>query len=158
MAHSDALMVALAPILRQLASCDPSQPDLAHQLDQQFPLDGEILTVVRKLLENGLSEGWLCPRGEPGMSYGRLSKVSPDSHGFSIDAVHMNQPGPGHHHPMGEIDLCFALSGTPRFDGRKPGWTCYPPGSWHIPTVTDGEMLILYFLPDGAIRFGPRDA
>ena len=156
MAHSDALLVALGPVLRQLSNCDPSQPGLADQLNRELPPDGEQLAPVRELLRAGLSEGWLCPRGTPGMSFGRVSKATPESHGFSIDAVHMNQPGPGHTHPKGESVLCFAISGNPRFDGREPGWTCYPPGSWHIPTVSDGEMVILYFLPDGAIRFEPK--
>lgn len=26
------------------------------------------------------------------------------------------------------------------------------------PTVTGGRMLIVYFLPDGAVRWGPRQA
>jgi len=29
----------------------------------------------------------------------------------------------------------------------------YGAGSEHVPTVTDGAMLILYFLPGGAIEF-----
>jgi hypothetical protein len=68
----------------------------------------------------------------------------------------MAKPGPGHTHPNGEIDLCFAVSGAPRFDGNAPGWTVYPPNSWHVPTVEGGVMDILYFLPGGAIRFEPK--
>jgi len=69
----------------------------------------------------------------------------------------MTEPGPGHAHPRGEVDLCMAIEGDPRFDGRKEGWTAYAPGSWHIPTVQGGRMAILYFLPGGEIRFGPRN-
>ena len=57
--------------------------------------------------------------------------------------------------------LCFALTtvdGAPTFDGHPPGWTVYPPGSWHVPTVAGGVMDILYFLPGGAIRFEPQPA
>jgi hypothetical protein len=68
----------------------------------------------------------------------------------------MSGVGPGHTHGNGEIDLCLAVGGTPRFDGHGPGWVVYPPGSWHEPTVTGGAMDILYFLPGGAIQFGPR--
>ena len=50
------------------------------------------------------------------------------------------------------------LDGEPRFDGNPPGWTVYPPGSWHIPTVTSGKMAILYFLPEGAMRFEAQPA
>ncbi|MEC7947559.1 MAG: DUF4863 family protein, partial [Myxococcota bacterium] len=91
-----------------------------------------------------------------GVRFGRLTKATTASRGFSIDAVDMNGPGPGHVHPNGEVDLCFALDGAPTFDGNPPGWTSYAPGSWHVPTVAGGRMAILYFLPDGAIRFGPR--
>ena len=68
----------------------------------------------------------------------------------------MSGPGPGHVHPNGEFDLSFALDGNPKFDGQAEGWLVLPPGSWHTPTVTDGRMGILYFLPNGAIEFGPR--
>ena len=54
---------------------------------------------------------------------------------------------------LAEIDLCLALEGSPTFDGRPPGWLVLPPGSRHVPTVTGGDMAILYFLPDGAITF-----
>ena len=56
------------------------------------------------------------------------------------------------------MDLCFALDGDPTFDGNPPGWTVYGPESWHVPTVADGTMAILYFLPGGAIRFEERPA
>ena len=68
----------------------------------------------------------------------------------------MNGPGLAHTHPNGEIDLCFAMDGDPRFDGHPEGWVVYGPGSWHVPTVTGGTMAILYFLPSGAIAFGPQ--
>ena len=64
----------------------------------------------------------------------------------------MSRPGPGHIHPEGEIDLLIPLSGEPSFDGSSTDWVVYPPGSWHVPTVADGEMLILYFLPQGAFQ------
>ena len=60
-------------------------------------------------------------------------------------------------HPNGEVDLCFTVDGNPTFDGNAPGWTVYEPGSWHVPSVADGVMDILYFLPGGAIKFGPKE-
>ena len=65
----------------------------------------------------------------------------------------MDSPGPQHRHGNGEVDLCFTTRGDARFDGHAQGWVVYPPGSVHVPTVTQGEMLILYFLPGGAIEF-----
>ena len=162
MAEPTELIAALQPVLERLdtvrlpaGSTDLS--DVAASLEADLPLDSITLTLVRTLVELGLEEGWLCPKEAGGVRFGRLAKASPFTHGFSIDVVDMHGPGPGHTHPQGEIDLCFALEGAPTFDGRAPGWTVYGPGSWHVPTVSGGRMAILYFLPGGAIRFGPQD-
>ena len=32
-----------------------------------------------------------------------------------VSATHMATPALGHTHPQGEVDLCFAVSGAPRF-------------------------------------------
>ena len=151
------LLHALEPVLEHLANLDSATPGLAEKLDVDLPLGGDALRPVEALVREGLEQGWLCPRGGDGVRYGRLSKPTESTHGYSIDAVDMTEPGPGHAHPRGEIDLCFAIEGDPRFDGRSPGWTVYPPDSWHIPTVRGGRMAILYFLPGGEIRFGPRN-
>jgi len=39
------------------------------------------------------------------------------------------------------------------FDGHPAGWRVYGPGTAHHPTVSGGQALILYLLPDGAIEF-----
>jgi hypothetical protein len=153
---SQALLQALTPLLESLSRIDTESPDSSAELAREFPMDGEALRLVRDLVAEGISGGWLMPRGEEGLRYGRLTKATPESFGFSIDAVLMDRPGPGHLHPKGEIDLCLATSGEPLFDGQPEGWVVKSPGSWHIPTVSGGEMAILYFLPDGEIVFGPR--
>ena len=96
-----------------------------------------------------IGSDWLLPRAQGGIRFGRVAK---DLHGFSVDAVLMDVPGPRHRHPNGEIDLCFPTRGEPKFDGHGPGWVVYGRGSAHVPTVRGGEMLILYFLPGGAIE------
>lgn len=161
MADPTALIAALQPVLERLSQvrldADGLDADaVVGALSADLPLDGPQLTQVRTLLELGLDEGWLCPREHAGVRFGRLTKASRATHDLSIDAVEMSGPGPGHTHPRGELDLCFALDGAPRFDGRPEGWTVYGPGSWHVPTVSDGRMVILYFLPGGEIRFEPR--
>lgn len=156
MAKPIELIAALQPILDHLAELDPDDPDTVHELTDAFPLEGPELVLVRTLVELGLSEGWLCPKEANGVRFGRVAKAGKATHGFSIDAVDMDAPGPGHTHPQGEFDLCFALEGEPLFDGRPEGWTVYAPDTWHVPTVRGGRMAILYFLPDGAIRFEPR--
>ncbi|MED5372978.1 MAG: DUF4863 family protein [Myxococcota bacterium] len=153
MAERDALIAALQPILATLSTLDPQDPQAAMAtLNERHPIAslGELAAFVRL----GVEEGWLCDREANGVKFSRVAKpADPMAAGMSIDAVHMCAAGPGHTHPKGEFDLCFAVSGDPRFDGKPPGWTVYPPGSWHEPTVSGGVMDILYFLPDGAMRF-----
>ena len=152
----DALLEALAPIFPILAGVDVADPAAGDQLNAVLPVSGPALQRVEAVVRQGLAEGWLCPREAGGVRFGRAAKASAATLDFSIDAVDMDGAGPGHTHPGGEIDLCFALEGEPLFDGRPPGWTVYPAGSWHVPTVSGGRMGILYFLPGGAIRFEPR--
>ncbi|MBL8617314.1 MAG: DUF4863 family protein [Deltaproteobacteria bacterium] len=154
-----ALFAALAPVLHAVEGVDLSDPQaVAADLGARFPLEGAALTTLRAALEAGLAGGWLTPREADGVRFGRLAKAGPETAGCSIDVVDMDGPGPGHTHPNGEIDLCFALSGAPTFDGRPPGWVVYGPQSWHTPTVRGGRMVIVYLLPGGAIRFEPAPA
>lgn len=145
------LLATLQPILAHLSA--QGSTATAASLDAAFPLSGALLSQVRTQVEAGLAAGWLTPRQAGGVRFGRVAKSRESSLGFTIDAVDMDGPGPGHTHPEGEFDLCFALTQGARFDGHPEGWVVYPPGSWHVPTVTDGRMAILYFLPNGAIRF-----
>ena len=156
MATKEQFQQLLQPILDALATLDPDQPDAAAHLAAAFPIDSPAVQQLAEMFAAGVAEGWLCHRqGGPGVTYSRVLKATEPGQ-LSIDAVRMDCPGPGHTHPNGEFDLCFAVSGEPLFDGRPPGWTVYPTGSWHVPTVTGGTMNILYFLPGGAIQFGPR--
>ena len=98
----------------------------------------------------GVDAGWLVPRESGAVRFGRLAK---EQNGFSLDVVLSGGDGPRHKHPNGEINLMFPWSGSPVFDGRKPGWAVFPPDSVHVPGVVEGEMLILYLLPDGAVEW-----
>ena len=153
---SESLLEILTPLLEILSRIDTDDPESSAVLARELPMDGDQMSRIRELVVEGIAEGWLTPRGEEGLRYGRLAKATPESFGFSIDAVLMDRPGPGHLHPKGEIDLCFATRGEPRFDGEAEGWVVKSPGTWHVPTVSGGEMAILYFLPEGAIVFGPK--
>lgn len=156
MSDRAALIEALQPILREIASLDAADPAAAAQLNARFPLDGETLAPVLALVAQGVAGGWLTPKGEPGMRFGRVSRPAPETLDHAVDAVDMDRPGPAHTHPRGEFNLCVALDGAPSFDGQPPGWVVLPPGSWHVPTVTGGRMAILYFLPGGAWVSGPE--
>lgn len=149
----DLFLDRLAPVLAFARTLDVSDPSAAKAaLDAAFPLEGEAMKELRALVRRGVEERWLAEREAGGIRFSRPRKAQ-DASDVSVDVVHMDRPGPGHTHPNGEIDLCFAVSGAPRFDGAPEGWTVYPAGSWHVPTVEGGVMDIVYFLPAGAIRF-----
>ena len=153
MSAQEQLLTELLPIMERLTGIDIASDGAPDAINDLFPVDGPRLASIKKLVLQGLEEGWLCPREGRGLRYGRLCKPTATDYPFSIDTVDMSGPGPGHVHPNGEVDLCFAVDGTPLFDGNPEGWTVYKPGSWHVPTVTGGRMGILYFLPEGAIHF-----
>ena len=152
LAGRERLIAALAPVLAVVKTTDAANPEAASQLAEAFPLAA--LQDLASLVREGIEAGWLCERAAGGVRFSRVAKADHAATApLSIDAVHMDGAGPGHTHPNGEIDLCFATEGAPRFCGNAPGWTVYGAGSAHAPEVADGEMLILYFLPGGAIEF-----
>ncbi len=140
----------LRPLAEALRSLDVDAPDAAAQAEAISAFGGEQVAAIRAAALGSVDSDWLLPREAGGVRFGRVAK---DLCGFSVDCVWMNAPGPRHRHPEGEIDLCFAVDGAARFDGNPEGWVVYGRGSEHVPTVTDGAMLILYFLPGGAIEF-----
>lgn len=140
----------LRPIAEKLQDIEVDGPGAAAAVAAAVPFDGPEVAAVRAAAEAAVDSDWLLPKQAGGIRFGRVQK---DLLGFSVDCVLMDQPGPRHRHPNGEIDLCFRRKGTPTFDGKPEGWVVYGPGSVHVPTVRGGEMLILYFLPGGAIEF-----
>lgn len=146
----------LGPVIDYLSELDPADPTSADLLNAKYPVHGEEMLAIAGLFEAGVRNRWLCNReAGHGVTYSRVAK-NVGKADMTIDAVRMEGPGPGHSHPNGEFDLSFAIDGEPRFDGSAPGWSVYPPNSWHVPTVEGGIMNILYFLPGGAIQFGPK--
>jgi hypothetical protein len=132
----------------------PVEPPLVDRLAAGFPADGPWFKEMETLCRWGCSEGRLCAREASGIKFGRAVKPGPDTHGFSVDVVEMDDVvGPHHSHPNGEIDLVMPLEEGAAFDGTPRGWHVYGPGSAHHPAVTGGKALILYLLPDGAIEF-----
>jgi hypothetical protein len=142
---------ACKPILQFLSGKEIS-PTLNTELAHAFPKDSTQLQTIESLCKKALAENRIKMRGTPELRFGRLLKpteVCP----ISIDIVDMNCKGPGHTHPLGEIDLCFPQDSSAEFDGKTDTWIVYQKNSWHEPTVTQGRMIILYFLPEGSIRF-----
>jgi hypothetical protein len=151
-----ALEAELASWLPTLQALDAKQPDAAARLEAEIPFAGPSVARVRDLCKKGMEEGWLLPKeGGPKVKFGRLAK---DLGGFAVDVVWMEGKGLGHTHTKGEINLCLDWAGLPRFHEHLPGWVVFAPGSHHVPTVTGGEMLFVYFTPGGAVVWDPPPA
>lgn len=139
------MLELLAPLCRTIASLDLSEPDAAvATLNSAHP----DLSAIRAAV---LAADLTPKAAGPDVRFGRVAKPSEATHQLSIDAVDMRGAAAEHTHPNGEVSLCFATEGDPRFLGHAEGWVVVPPGSRHVPTVTGGRMTILYFLPDGAM-------
>ena len=128
--------------------------ELQAFLNESFPPGGEAFDDLATLCRQGIDEGWLCDREHGGIKFGRIIKPGPETHGFSVDVVDMeNIAGPYHGHPNGEIDMIIPESVDANFDGHGQGWLVYEPDSEHYPTVSGGRAIVLYLLPGGEIDF-----
>lgn len=132
----------------------PLDRSLENFLNQALPASSETFKAIEAACHQAIRDGWMCSREHGGIRFGRVIKPSAAIHGFSVDVVHMQDiAGPHHRHPLGEIDMIMPISPSARFDGRGAGWLVYGPGSAHAPTVSEGEALVLYLLPQGQIEF-----
>lgn len=132
----------------------PVDRQLAGELNATFPPGGLVFRSIEESCQAAIKAGWMCNREAGGIRYGRVVKPSAVTHGFSVDVVDMNDvAGPHHRHPKGEIDLIMPVTPNAVFDGHGAGWLVYGPDTAHSPTVTKGQALVLYLLPDGAIEF-----
>lgn len=150
---NEQLLEALKPVLQRLPSLDLSDPQAARDvLEAEFPLDGDLGNTLRALTQDGLRQGWLCKREAGPSRFSRVAK--PDAGlGYSVDAVLLWGDGPRHKHLQGEVNCMLALEGKPQFCGFEPGWAVFPPGSAHVPSVSGGQMMIFYMLPNGAVEW-----
>ncbi|HXH03667.1 MAG TPA: DUF4863 family protein [Candidatus Competibacteraceae bacterium] len=132
----------------------PLDAALGMFLNETFPPDEETFKAIERACHEAIAEGWMCNREAGGIRFGRVVKPGPSTHGFSVDVVLMKDvKGPHHRHPNGEIDMIMPLTPEAQFDGHGSGWFVYAPDSAHCPTVTQGEAIVLYLLPEGAIEF-----
>ena len=143
----------LQPVTAFIAG-EPLDAALAERLNQRFPPHGETYMAIEQACHDAIREGWMCSRGKRGRRFGRVIEPSETTGMLSVDVVDLeNIVGPHHRHPGGEICMIMPVNEGARFDGKGRGWCVYGPGSEHHPTVTDGEALVLYLLPDGQIEF-----
>jgi len=127
---------------------------LAEQLNRRFPPHGEKFNAIESACHEAIADGWMCAQGGAGRRFGRVIEASEQTGRLSVDVVDLvNIVGPHHRHPAGEICMIMPVTEGARFDDMPRGWCVFEPGSEHRPTVTDGEALVLYMLPDGKIEF-----
>ncbi|MFQ5974235.1 MAG: DUF4863 family protein [Alphaproteobacteria bacterium] len=127
---------------------------LETYLNTHLAGDTPLFMQIEDACHEAIREGWMCNREAGGIAYGRVLKPERAIQGFSVDVVRMaDVEGPLHRHPLGEIDMIMPVTEGALFDGKPRGWCVYGPGSTHSPTVTEGEALVLYLLPEGRIEF-----
>jgi hypothetical protein len=132
----------------------PLDGRLEQHLGALYPPEGDDFNVIEAACREAITAGWMCAEGGPGRRFGRVIEPGPDTNGLSVDVVDLKDiVGPHHRHPTGEVCMIMPLTATAKFDGAGRGWKVYEPGSAHNPTVTDGEAVVLYLLPDGRIEF-----
>ena len=128
--------------------------NLQNWLNAHFGADSEWYRDMTASCTRGVADGWMCKYEADGVKYGRVTKPSETSGGFSVDVVSMQDVrGPHHRHPNGEIDLIMPITPGAQFDGCDAGWKVYGPDSAHSPTVRHGAAHVLYLLPEGKIEF-----
>ncbi|MDP6345968.1 MAG: DUF4863 family protein [Alphaproteobacteria bacterium] len=126
--------------------------ELNRHLAALFPPDGDVFGAIEGACRDGIAAGWMCAEGGEGRRFGRIFEAGADTDGLSVDVVDVDSAaGPHHRHPKGEILMIMPITPAAKFDGHGRGWLVYEPGTGHRPTVTAGEAVVLYLLPDGEI-------
>lgn len=149
----DAFDTLVQTVVRDIAG-RPLDGALQDWLNAHYSAQGSWFQEMASACKEGIQAGWMCKHEADGVKYGRVTKPSPETGGFSVDVVSMaDLRGPHHRHPNGEIDLIMPLTPDALFDDCAAGWKVYGPDSAHYPTVSNGAACILYLLPDGKIEF-----
>ncbi|HJN25959.1 MAG TPA: DUF4863 family protein [Rhodospirillales bacterium] len=127
---------------------------LAKDLNRQFSPDSDAFKAIDIACHEAIKAGWMCEHGDEGRRFGRVIEPSTETHNLSVDVVQLKDiVGPHHSHPTGEVCMTMPVTEGAKFDGHEAGWCVNNPGSAHNPTVSNGEALVLYLLPDGQINF-----
>ena len=128
--------------------------ELADELNNNFPPGSETFDTIERACHEAIADGWMCSQGAEGRRFGRVIEPKDETGGLSVDVVDLTDiVGPHHRHPNGEVCMVMPVNEGALFDEKPRGWCVYEPGSAHHPTVTNGEALVLYMLPEGKIEF-----
>ncbi len=146
----------ITPVAKEIAK-GPVDADLEKRLNEKFPVGGTDFRSLQSACHEAIADGWMCAQGDEGRRFGRVIEATPETENLSVDVVQLKDiVGPHHRHPTGEICMVMPETEGATFDGRGAGWCVNEPGSAHRPTARNGEVLILYLLPNGEIEFTGR--
>ena len=97
------LVACLQPLIAAMDTVDPAAAEDAQaHLSAAFPFDGEAVTHIFALCEQGLADGWLVPHeAGPHVRFGRLDK---DMGGYAVDCVLNDE------HPMYGVSGALGLT------------------------------------------------
>jgi hypothetical protein len=149
---------ALIKPVVDLVSSTPIDAGLREELNRRFPPGGEVFDAIEKACHAAIDAGWMCANGDDKARWGRVIEPGAETSGLSVDVVQLTDlVGRHHSHPTGEVCMIMPMTPGAKFDGLSRGWCVFEPGSGHHPTVSDGQALILYMLPDGKIDFSEQN-
>lgn len=145
---------ALLKPVTDFVSSRAINPALAEELNSRFSPESEAFDEIERACHEAIANGWMCAQGGEGRRFGRVIEPGEQTGGLSVDVVDLTDVvGPHHRHPNGEVCMVMPVNRHALFDGTGRGWCVFEPGSAHHPTVTNGEALVLYMLPQGQIEF-----
>jgi hypothetical protein len=149
---------ALIKPVTDVVSSNAVDAALAEELNRLFPPGSETFDAIEKACHDAVADGWMCAEGEEGgPRWGRIIEPNQQTGGLSVDVVKLkNWVGSKHRHPKGEVCMILPLTPGALFDDMPRGWCVFEPATEHHPTVSNGEALVLYMLPDGLIDFADR--
>jgi hypothetical protein len=153
--HKREMLETLSHLLGDIRG-RPLDDDLESRLNRLFGVHSETFASLTRLVKLGVEEGWVAYAPVEGTDYrrGRIADPAKATAGMSVESgLLRNVKGPYHCHTRGEIDMIIPIDDSAQFCGRGAGWMVFPPLSEHFPTVTGGQALIMYFLPNGEIEY-----
>ncbi len=151
--HVSEFQQLLKPII-ELVSQGAIDTALEQDLNRLHPAGSPLFEEINQACHKAIEAGWMCAEGSEGRRFGRVIKPSEETHQLSVDVVDLiDIAGPHHRHPLGEVCMVLPITETALFDQNPRGWVVYPPDSAHRPTVSQGQALVLYLLPEGQIEF-----
>lgn len=159
--HKHELINTLKRVLDDIAG-DPLSPALETKLNARYGVGTTDYATLSQLLLSGVEEGWAAYAdiaGDPDYRRGRIQEPCDENHRISVESGLLRDvKGQYHRHTTGEINMIIPIDPDGKFCGQGAGWKVFAPMSEHFPTVTGGQVLIMYLLPEGRIEYLPAPA